>query len=83
MSSSSSRPEVHIDEKWDRVINVVFTRSMMGLVAGAVGGLLLFRMFSSILPCFTIITLDIVILELLVPHERALVHSRSLAVGHC
>lgn len=43
--SEPNRPELHLDEKWDRVINVVFSRSTMGLLAGTVAGFLLFRMF--------------------------------------
>lgn len=45
--SDSSRPELHLDEKWDRVINVMFSRSTMGLLAGTVAGFLLFRTFQS------------------------------------
>jgi Domain of unknown function (DUF543) len=40
---SQSPPELHIDEKWDKVINVVFTRSTTGLFLGGLSGLLLFR----------------------------------------
>lgn len=39
----SKRPEIHIDEKWDHVINVTFTRTTLGVLAGLAGGFLLFR----------------------------------------
>ena len=37
------RPEIHIDEKWDHVINVTFTRTTFGIACGLVGGFILFR----------------------------------------
>jgi MICOS complex subunit MIC10 len=37
------RPEVHIDEKWDHVINVMFSRTVMGVLGGVGVGFLLFR----------------------------------------
>jgi hypothetical protein len=43
MAPLAKRPEVHIDEKWDHTINVTFTRTMMGILLGGLGGLLLFR----------------------------------------
>lgn len=43
MAPDAKRPEVHVDERWDHVINVTFTRSAMGILLGTVGGFLLFR----------------------------------------
>ena len=40
--SDQARPELHLDEKWDKVINSMFSRSAMGGLAGAVAGFLLF-----------------------------------------
>ena len=43
--SDQARPELHLDEKWDKVINSMFSRSAMGGLAGAVAGFLLFSVF--------------------------------------
>ena len=48
---SQKRPEVHIDEKWDHVINVMFSRTALGIVGGMMGGLLLFRGASARYAC--------------------------------
>ena len=43
MPQQEKRPEVHIDERWDHVINVTFSRTLAGLACGLAGGMLLFR----------------------------------------
>lgn len=52
MSDQAKAPELHLDEKWDKVINSMFSRSAMGGLAGAVAGFLLFSaLLASKRPC--------------------------------
>lgn len=48
---SETQPELYIDEKWDKVIDVMVKRTLTGVFAGAVGGFLLFRTSPSLSQC--------------------------------